>query len=557
MMKVFRANENPAAGPLLAEAKESPGARLPSSSDGDGDADEMKQGPLKTLARLSVCSPLTSLSCQTSPAAHAALTRNSSACSTVQTSSGSTPNPSPKEWIRKELPIPTPMQHGHGPTVCRRDDSSYRHDRIVSPTAIVLKKRSTTLPTYFTSPTLLLEGRDDDLTIEKTRSEGISRHTSIGKITHSYDCNYRYSLEGAYEDFGVERRLVELQQARSKEDGRASRGRTSTYPGAPLSPAREAESRPRPGQGARHAISARANSTQKSVPVDIDEFDEEISRRHGENIKSEFSRRGNHRESKSRRHSYDCNYPNQPLKCAYEKFCVERQLTELKQLPEMLKAQDRKKRSRVRVRSMKEIVRKSTSYIARQTKWTTPVHVESHRDPSLETRSVFGGDDSSSDDGRANEVSNRKLWRGNMVHSRGNTSPSSKKINVASKTKVIAKALRFVNRRDCTKEDCRVQVPYRLVATTIITPTNLEDHADNDGCLVTPEDMRLFYKWRTARVRGASATDDRIEARITTMAPSSGRKNYEDVLSITSSCGDKTAPVDNRRGGPHRQGCSF
>lgn len=610
MMKAFINKENPATEPLLAKAKKnSPGARL--SSPFDGDDDEVKRGgPLKTLTQLSVPSPLPSLSCQASPAVHAALARNSSTCSTVHTSPGSTPNPSPREQTRKELPLPTPMQHGHSSTVGRRKDPSYRHDHIVSPTAIALKKRSTTLPTYFSSPTLSLEalslqsyhgggeGHDDDLPIKKTRSEGISHRGDNGYKARSYDCNYRYSLESAYENFGVERRLVALKQDRSNEDfdgkaSRASRGRTCTHPRTSLPPVWEAESRPRPSHDARHASSAHNNSTHKSAPVDIDEFDEEILRRHDEDLKmrrslsaerarrpsakiigstmthdsapskdirsesglerldaerllsqmgmdvteedycieGEFSRRRNHRETKSRCHSYDCNYVGICLERAYEDFGVERQLTELKRPPERLEARDRKKRSGLRVRSVKKIVRESLG--------------------------SFVGNCSSLDDGRANGVSNRKHRRGNMVHNRGKSSPSNAKINVASKTKVIAKALCCVNRRDGTKEDCRVPIPEQIVATTIITPTNSEDHADNGGCPITPEDMRLLYRWQTARVRGASATDEGIEARITTIATSSGRKNYEDVLSITSSCGDKTAPVDNRRGGRHRQGCSF
>lgn len=408
-----------------------------------------------------------------------------------------------------------------------RKDPSYRHRHHISPqnspTAIALKKRFTSLPASFYSPSLSntfnteqaeSNSGGDDLAIRKVRSEGI---------------------ENVYEDFGVEQKLVELkpsQQVKSSNQ-KQTRGRTSTYPGR-LSPRQEVKKSRRfnlkPISLAHHEKS----SKMKSAPVDIDTVSSSslsrleltqmsVARKERDGISTsrsvpteaklaerldterllnqmgmdvtevdyciegEFTSIQNNRP-KIRCHSYDCNY-NHPLDSAYEDFGVERKLVNLKQPSE-----DNKKK-RTSVRSMKKMVRGGLANIGN--------HNHS--------------------DGRD---SNGKLHRG---HPHVHDVKSSN--NNALKTKVLS-LLR--GNRQGTKSN----VPEQIIATII--PTSSEDN--NVECQITLDDMRLMHRWQSARIR---STYGNIEVSRTT--PSAGKRNVEDVLSITSSCGEKTAPMDNRR----------
>jgi len=402
-----------------------------------------------------------------------------------------------------------------------RKDPSYRHHGNISPqnspTAIALKKRSTTLPASFNSPSLsnsfyIEQGGSssggDDLAIRKARSEGI---------------------ENAYEDFGVEQKLVELKPSQVKSSyQKQRRGRTSTYPGR-LSPRQEVKKSGRPNLTPISLAHHEKSSRTKSTPVDIDTVSsrslsrlelgqmsdsrkvrdgistsrsvpteaklaerldtERLLNQMGMDvtevdycIEGEFtSIQNNH--PKNRCHSYDCNYEH-PLESAYEDFGVERKLVDLKQPSE-----DNKKK-RTRVRSMKKLVRGSLANIGN--------HNHS--------------------DGRD---SNGKLHRHDAKSSNNN----------ALKTKVLS-LLR--GNRQGTKSN----VPEQIVATII--PTSSEDN--NIECQITLDDLRLMHRWQSARIR---STYGNIEVSRTT--PSAGKRNVEDVLSITSSCGEKTAPMDNRR----------
>eukprot|EP00571_Detonula_confervacea_P007490 CAMPEP_0172316450 /NCGR_PEP_ID=MMETSP1058-20130122/28248_1 /TAXON_ID=83371 /ORGANISM="Detonula confervacea, Strain CCMP 353" /LENGTH=558 /DNA_ID=CAMNT_0013030759 /DNA_START=99 /DNA_END=1775 /DNA_ORIENTATION=- len=558
-MKTFLTNkEDPAAEPLLA-ATTSSTATSPSENN---EVTAATSGPLKTL----LLSPLSSLPRQ-SPA----------------------PNPSPKPK-RKTPPPPlhssiaqgtvhnpegrTKQQQG------RKKDPSYRQRGFVSPIAITLKRRSTTLLPSCVSSTKLsdmigtmqcnnasrgsLSGHGDDDAIKKTRSGGISSRSSRARSNNS---NYKQSFDNICDDFGVEHKLVALRKPQlrdSKEHHRASRGRTSTYPGMLRTPP--------PIQEAK----IRAHEKKKSAPVDIDEVSRDpscttgkaqrssslhalghvgmekvkpsntiaaprkgrdgnydVSTSHSAPTEAELrgelswerldterllsqmgmdvteedyciegqfiaSSRSNNDTQKIRCHSYDCNY-NHPLENAYEDFAVERKLVELKR-PEQEEAHNNK--ILAGVCSMRRIVKNSLGNIG-----------------------------NNNSDGRE---SNRKHHNGhNHVRDK---SPNNSKV---LKSKVLS-ILRGGNRHNSTKD----KVPEQIIAS--ISPTSSEDNVD---CPITPEDMELLYRWQTARMQGGN---NRLGSPMRTPL---GKKNYEDVLSITSSCGDKTVPMDNRR--RHRSMVSF
>lgn len=452
---------------------------------------------------------------------------------------------------RKQLPSPSPtaLYKNNSPIAGSQGRKKYpsyrRNHNIGSPTTIALKKRSTTLPTSFSSPSLsdMIQPDfntlgDDDLEIKKTRSEDIfsrSRQTSA----HTYDCNYKHALENVYENFGIERKLVVLKPSQVKNNSNMMhrpRGRTSTYPGM-LHPKQEAKksiyvptTRVSSGPVDVDEVSvnpslhydekhwAQRRKTKDSAPTEtklsqlsLERLDaEQLLSQLGMDVKEEdYCLEGEFTTTTrpSRCHSYDCNYSH-PLESVYEDFGIERKLVELKRPDEM---HDKKKRTRVR--SMKKMVGRSLGNIGY-------TNLADEKD------------------------SNRKHHHDQHVH--GGKSSN----NMVLKTKVLS-VLRGNrhNRKD--------KVPEQIIAT--ITPTASEDDAV-DHCPISPEDMRLLYRWQTARVR--SANNGGVEAPVArrtaaASAMSSGNKmNYEDVLSIAS-CGEKTALMDNRRQRRHRQGFSF
>ena len=89
-----------------------------------------------------------------------------------------------------------------------------------------------------------------------------------------------------------------------------------------------------------------------------------------------------------------------------------------------------------------------------------------------------------------------------------------------------------------------------LIMASFITPTTSEDEME---CPLTPEETHLFLAWQHARFRHTTKVVVAPSLKATTRV---NKKNYEDVLSIASSSGDKTIPMDNRKR-QLRQGFSF
>mmetsp|Transcript_17769 Transcript_17769/g.26507 ORF Transcript_17769/g.26507 Transcript_17769/m.26507 type:complete len:581 (-) Transcript_17769:80-1822(-) len=127
------------------------------------------------------------------------------------------------------------------------------------------------------------------------------------------------------------------------------------------------------------------------------------------------------------------------------------------------------------------------------------------------------------------------------------------------KTKVLSALRRGSgsdNNATTDASDKKKKIPHQIAIT--VTPSTSEDTGDDHLSL---EDMQLLYKWQHARCRNdfnqflsrrrvvSCNTDDdctRVEMAIT-------KKTSEDVMSITSSVGDRTVSVDNRRCSIQRQ----
>ncbi|KAL7537808.1 hypothetical protein ACHAWF_005902 [Thalassiosira exigua] len=587
-MKAHPNRADSASEPLLASSSSS-------SSYHDGTS-APPRGPLTVKA---ILSPLISsaLACH-APGGGAADASSSAAldrsiCSTVP-SFDSASNSSPARAKKEPPPLPTSVgapaamarreankeanyeatasAEGKAPAAAvgggREDKSRRRRRDIVSPTAIALGRRSRTLPASARSSLSLPdlpELRDahfdapsvgsvdsDDLALRKSRGESIA----FSPYRHlSHDCNYRHALERAYEDFGVERKLVVLNQKKQqrprKSDGngeKRARARANTCPeaAAATTPVRGSKSRPGSrstsarrsesasapgGRPPRHVLCqmgmappqtgiASEKATSRSAPatakgaelckLNRDRADpERLLSEMGMNVTSddyciegEFAVRKDPRRRSSPPRERDCDRPSHDCDCnappepACEDFGVERK-------PVRSKHPIREGTRRASVRRVRSLVRSGLAALG----------------------------------GHATDDSNAAHHRGHVVQGRPPRDATLK-----------AKVLSLVR-------GTRSGVPDHIVAP--LTPTSSEDDcaespatpspeegAREEEPPMTPDDLRLLYRWQVARVRGADREAGAEEAR---PAPRTRSALPEDVLSVASSCGDRTAPVDNRR----------
>jgi len=251
---------------------------------------------------------------------------------------------------------------------------------------------------------------------------------------------------------------------------------------------------------------------------------------------------GNYGGIRNRCHSYDCNYDH-PLERAYEDFGVERKLVELNpsSSPPVRgptdKSRHARQHGRVRspVRSMKKLVRHSLANIGNNNNNNNNNNNDQNQDSNVKSPS------------KNNNNNNNKVL----------------------KTKVLS----ILCGKGLMKQQ-RPKVPQQIVATSISTTPSQDENNHmvmNDNVEMTLEDMQLLYRWQNARcgvrVRnyydsgsGSCSNEKMINldtdegpttttraAATTTTNPLGSAMNFEDVLSITSSCGDKTLPMDNRR----------
>lgn len=214
----------------------------------------------------------------------------------------------------------------------------------------------------------------------------------------------------------------------------------------------------------------------------------------GMNVSEEdYCIEGEFEKHRSRCHSYDCNY-KQPLDDAYEDFGIERRLVVLNPPGHAKKQQRNQRGSKLAISSLDDACDRSHEEIS-----------------------------GNSNEKDSHPAKDKILSRIVSILRVGGGSTSSRR-----------------NR----KGNGNGSIPEQIVAP--ITPTSSDDDIDYP---LTPEENCLFFKWQTARMR--SANESRGDQ------PVPKKKNCEDVMSISaSSCGDKTAPMDNRRR-HHRQGFSF
>ncbi len=123
-------------------------------------------------------------------------------------------------------------------------------------------------------------------------------------------------------------------------------------------------------------------------------------------------------------------------------------------------------------------------------------------------------------------------------------------------TKVLS-ALRKGNNSDTTTKDAsrkKKNVPHQIAIT--VTPSTSEDTGCDDH--LSLDDMQLLYKWQNARCRRDfthfSSSRSRggvvpcnTDGDCTSVETAISKKTSDDVMSITSSVGDRTVSVDNRR----------
>jgi len=269
----------------------------------------------------------------------------------------------------------------------------------------------------------------------------------------------------------------------------------------------------------------------------------------GSTVRSGGNNYGNNGGIRNRCHSYDCNYDH-PLERAYEDFGVERKLVELNNPSssspvggptDKNRHAQQHKRVRSPVRSMKKLVRHSLANI--------------------------GNNNNHNNNNDQNPDSNVK-------------SPPSKNNNNNNNKVLKTKVLSILCGKGLMKQQ-QSKVPQQIVATSISTTPSQDENNHmvmNDNVEMTLEDMQLLYRWQNARCgvrvrkyyNGGSGSGscgnekkmihlDKNEgpttttttttraAAATTTTPMGSAMNFEDVLSITSSCGEKTLPMDNRR----------
>mmetsp|Transcript_21187 Transcript_21187/g.36427 ORF Transcript_21187/g.36427 Transcript_21187/m.36427 type:complete len:603 (+) Transcript_21187:100-1908(+) len=512
--------------------------------------------------------------------------------------------------LPKEHAMTKNVTNAHG-----RKDPSYRHPNSISPhnspTTIGLKKRYPTFPASISSPSLfnhLFHNKYDGAPVESSNG-GHNNNLEMRKASgedaargraRSYDCDYNCALESAFEDSGVtELKPSEVKKStqqrtkdiiknnsrtspklQGKKNKQSNSPATKLKKSAPVDvdavslsssvsdlkrPTRLESSRkmslPRkPEKDGKLSNRQDANKSQRSPssPVDLisvsrttlflddlkrtssldkisspqkisstrsapteaelhelnqARFDRErLLNQMGMDvteddycIEGEFASNHNNRHVRGRSQSYDCNY-NHPLDSEFEEFGVERKLFVNNQPPEE----------------------------CNEKKWTRARWMKT-------VRRTLG------------KVGTKKH------HNRDSTNNADKQSNnkiKASKKKVLS----VVGGKN--RPGAKSKVPDQIVALSsptsfaTITPTTSEDHED---WAMSPEETRLLYRWQTARIR--SHTDEIIlppleqNRRKDSSSQGKTRNAIEDVLSITSSCGDKTAPMDNRR--RHKRGISL
>lgn len=367
----------------------------------------------------------------------------------------------------------------------------------------------------------------------------------------SYDCNYKYSQESAYEDFGVERKLID----KINKKGQSSSAQQSSERGGEkkkkkkmkhlirLRQSVSAQSqavtppnnkslvtgvkKPTSHGGSPSTLppSGKSSSTRKVVPPPAvvrrsappTYFEVDIT----EGSQYSSSSVGYHSAPIETELRPDRSLSQMGMEVTEEDYCIE---------GEYMARQFQKQEQQQRHHTVSG--------------YSTTNHKGRSNNKKANNESAF---------------SMKELTKGLEGLSTRNPSCSPKTL----KTKVLS-ALRRGNNssdtvatKDAAASDKKKRIPHQIAIT--VTPSTSEDTGDDHLSL---DDMKLLYKWQHARSRRdvnqfsssrggvvSCSTDDNfnhVEMAVT-------KRISDDVTSITSSVGDRTVSVDNRRCSVKRQ----
>lgn len=477
------------------------------------------------------------LSCQPPSAYAATIVDVPTSCSTAPSTPVSSPD---RKNTTPATSSPSPLRSGSSakqynggggrrqrqqPNHGRKDPPyRHRHNNVVSPTVITLNRRSATLPTAtasFSPPLLPSSGAFDSQRDAAPRGSAIvKKHRSEG---HTRD-----------EDLGVERKLVAVSRHHPprKDSGQRNnknRGRASSCPEV-MPPLEGVPTTDKPAASATGKDGAHHPGPTKGAAPPFELFRDEVV-----DAERLLSQMGMHVTEEdyciegefgwSRIRAHYGNYDSSPEN-AHEAFGTEGRT------PDELKRQKPPSREEKRPRGKNKI----RTTLVGGVRWLVGSTV---------------GNIGANADGGTPDGNDGAHARGRVAHDKSRNNDG----RVQRKGSRILSILRCGNGRND-------EIPDQIVATTI-TPASSGDAEEccpmdtaGEECPMTLDDMRLLYRWQIARARSGADGVDAVRGSMAAAFPGGRRSGAEDVLSITSSCGDKTAPVNNRRR-HHRPGFSF
>ncbi len=354
----------------------------------------------------------------------------------------------------------------------------------------------------------------------------------------SYDCNYKYTQESAYEDFGVERKLID----RINKKGQSSSSQQSSE--------RTVETKKKKKQliRLRQSISTQSHAAtaphNANVPTLLGVSPSTLP----PSGKSSFTPKKSPPRAAVRR-SAPPTYFQVDIKdgsqyssssVGYHSAPIETELRPDRSLSQM------------GMEVTEEDYCIEGEYMTRQFK----------KQDHQRQQTVSGH--STNHKGRSNKKANestfsmKELTKG-LEGLSSSRNPRSPKLSL--KTKVLS-ALRRGNSSDTvvTKDvasDKKKKIPHQIAIT--VTPSTSEDTGDEHLSL---DDMKLLYKWQHARSRRDFNQFSSSRGGVVSCSPDGNRNHVETAMtniisedmSITSSSvGDRTVSVDNRRCSVKRQ----
>mmetsp|Transcript_20395 Transcript_20395/g.33585 ORF Transcript_20395/g.33585 Transcript_20395/m.33585 type:complete len:561 (+) Transcript_20395:145-1827(+) len=351
----------------------------------------------------------------------------------------------------------------------------------------------------------------------------------------SYDCNYKYTQEAAYEDFGVERKLID----------KINKGQSS-------SAQESAEMRGHKQKKKKHWIRLRQSISAQSQAITLPKKPSFTGLKKASSLGSERTLPPSGKSSNQKRCQpavrtgsapptyFQVDIRDAPHSSSsvggYYSAPIETELRPDRSLSQM------------GMEVSEEDYCIEGEYMAR--------HFQQHQEYSLSgcCNNQRKGDNKKL---RESVFSMKELAKGlEGLSTRKSRSPK------VLKTKVLSALRKGSNSDTATKDasDKKKKIPHQIAIA--VTPSTSEDTGGDDH--LSLYDMQLLYKWQNARCRREfnhfSSSRSRggvvscsTDGDCTQVETAISKKMSEDVMSITSSVGDRTVSVDNRRCSVKRQ----